>query len=136
MSQYPLIWAVASDSTTEPDQGEVTVSQYPLIWAVASDGSRGRGGRRWIRSQYPLIWAVASDDIVEGEYTVITESQYPLIWAVASDGTELVNNFGFGVSIPSHLGSSFGHRTHYSTEGLYQVSIPSHLGSSFGPSVQ
>ena len=37
VSQYPLIWAVASDPNEELQALATCWSQYPLIWAVASD---------------------------------------------------------------------------------------------------
>jgi len=39
---------------------------------------------------------------------------------------------GVGVSIPSHLGSSFGRGSYRWNDCHGVVSIPSHLGSSFG----
>jgi len=114
--------------------------------------------RPFKESQYPLIWAVASDP--GSDYIVWSDgmSQYPLIWAVASDWSQLRyrqknplvsipshlgSSFGRGVgvvvgrdgevSIPSHLGSSFGHNPNAPYIVWSQVSIPSHLGSSFGP---
>ena len=41
------------------------VSQYPLIWAVASDEWISVNSEIDLRSQYPLIWAVASDSVEE-----------------------------------------------------------------------
>jgi len=38
-------------------------SQYPLIWAVASDVARVLRLETDYESQYPLIWAVASDKV-------------------------------------------------------------------------
>ena len=84
-SQYPLIWAVASDARKSLAYDKEPASQYPLIWAVASDRILRIRGKEIKGSQYPLIWAVASDVNYMENLFGIAPSQYPLIWAVASD---------------------------------------------------